>query len=246
MKSLQAVLFVSAMVFASITTALAQDVSMGLEAEPNVSWMTNRPASPVLQVGGDRPWSLSALLRFTLPPGGEIENVDYDDVFEGGVGLTLELDYMYNLAGGLAIGPYGSLGLDAYAGDEVTLSLGGTPTTIKSDDLLTVSAIAGVKVGIRPPEGIFVDGRLGIGVVTYIAAEADLTQGPTTMNVDLVDTESTYVTEIGGRIGYGFKSFLIQIGLVARYQGGISSDDLNADGDALIAYGLDLGIGIRF
>ncbi len=226
---------------AGTSAAAAQELSMRLGAEPGTSLLAGEPPPAARQ--GQAVSSIALLARFTAPPDGEIDSgTDYSDIMDQGIGAVLEFDHLLELPGDLHLGPYVSVGFDVFSGEEVTS--GGV--TVNADDFRLITAIVGGKLGHRPPEGVFLDGRLGVGVVHYLSTDADTTIGLATGEVELVETDTQVIGEIGARVGYATSSFFVQLGVVGRIQGGPDGGDLDLNGDTLVQYGADVGFGLRF
>jgi hypothetical protein len=117
-------------------------------------------------------------VRFT-DLNGEIGNVgsSWSDLYNSGIGASLDFVFLNEVDSGFHIGPYFEVGADLFAADEAP-SLGGIALT-DADDLMLGRGMAGVAV--RATIGpIFLEARGGGGAIYYTATEVETTPGVST------------------------------------------------------------------
>lgn len=150
------------------------------------------------------------------------EKLRYIDLFDPGVGLSLELDVMLSERArpGASLhmrpplfGVYGALQLDRFDGDGDRDDNG---NTIRPDDLRLLSGVAGLKVAGTVHEQHFGELRVGVGATRYEDVEARFTNTfGTTTRAELIDASTAFLMEFRLRYGYrwGPVAFLFGFGL---------------------------------
>lgn len=150
------------------------------------------------------------------------EKLRYIDLFDPGVGLSLELDVMLSAPArpGAPLhtrpplfGVYGALQLDRFGGDGDRDRNG---NTIRPDDLRLLSGVAGVKIAGTVHEQHFGELRFGLGAARYEDVEARFTNTfGTTTRGELFDASTALLMEFRLRYGYrvGPVAFLFGLGL---------------------------------
>ena len=209
-----------------LSTATPERLPLTLSSEP--------------QAGPGKDWGLAILLEVLLPPDGDVASgVEWKDAFSTGFGLRVELDRLWAV-GGVNLGIFGAVGATMFGGED--FDFGGQ--TVEVDPLAQAIVVVGGKIAYRPPEGLQIEGRLGLGMVSYFATDADINGIAT----DVIDSSQEFFWELGGRVGFVAGSVVLQIGLLVRSQSEPEPSDPSTIDfeDALLVYGLDAGILIRF
>jgi hypothetical protein len=232
-------LLTGVLALACSTSVFAQDIRWGLEGPGELP--TSLSAEPQPAAGKD--WALAILLEVLLPPDGDVASgVEWKDAFGEGIGLRIEFDRLWGLgAGDLKLGIYGGVGATLFGGEDVDLGGG---TILEIDPLMQAIVVVGAKLAYRPPDGVQLEARLGIGMVNYFATEGEIG----VFSGDIIDSSQEFFYELGGRIGFVAGSIILEIGLQVRSQAEPEpADPATIDfEDALLIYGLDAGIMIRF
>ena len=153
------------------------------------------------------------------------EKLRYVDLFDPGLGLSLELDVA--LGGGSRpgaplhartplFGAYGALQLDRFDGDGDRDRNG---NTIRPDDLRLTSAVGGLKVAGTVHERHFGELRLGAGATRYEEVEARFTStSGVTVEGELFAASTAFLLEFRLRYGYrlGPLAFVVGMGIRAN------------------------------
>jgi hypothetical protein len=232
-------LLTGVLALACSTSAFAQDALLATGTPERLPISLSSEPQPA--AGKD--WALAVLLEVDLPPEGDVETLEWKDVVGMGVGLRLELDRTWSLPGEIRLGIYGALGFMTHFGEEFTLGA----LNLEADDLMTLNLAVGGKIAYRPAEGLQVEGRLGLGITNYF--ESGIEEVGTGISADLIDSTQEFFFEAGARVGFVAGSVILQIGLTVRSQGEPEPADpttIDYSGDALLFFGVDAGILIRF
>jgi hypothetical protein len=75
--------------------------------------------------------SVSLIQRFAVPDGG-----DYEDVFDLGYGLGVEMDYVVSAGTGWGFGPYAGIDVLRFSGEKETVQ----GVVLEADDLTILNA----------------------------------------------------------------------------------------------------------
>ena len=222
---------------AGATSAFAQDSFLATGfSEPLPISLSSEP-----KAAGDKDWALHLLLEVLLPPDGDVvSGTEWSDAFSEGVGLRIEFDRLWGLgAGNAKLGIYFGVGATMFGGEDIDT---GGPV-IELDPLMQAIVVVGAKFGLRPPDGLQLEGRLGFGMVNYFATEGEIGA----LSADVIDSSAEFFYELGGRLGFVAGSIILEIGIQVRSQAEPDSALTGVDfEDALLIYGLDAGIMIRF
>lgn len=212
---------------------------------PRVDDISDWRAPLLTSSASDARYGLSIYLQFLPPPMGDMDDADADEMFGYGVGLAVELDYLFSAPVDLAWGAYASLGGQGYFG-ELTADIGSQE--YEMDGITTFTMLVGVKVARRPSEGIQLEARAGVGFIYYASTDGLegglFMEGPTR---EVIEATTAGIFELGGRIGFplGLKSAL-QLGAFFRAQGGPDPGEVEFDSTMLTQIGIDLGFLFQF
>ncbi|HLF92614.1 MAG TPA: hypothetical protein VJB14_04080 [Planctomycetota bacterium] len=222
------------------TAAAAQEFSMPWGTE----WGVARE-----RLGRHTSGSVALYGRASFPGDSDVtqDGVTYADLFDPGLGFSVEGDVLVDMTHDWSVGGYVSVGWDTFVGVREVDDFG---DTLEPDTMELFSAIAGAKaVGTFDPH-FFWEGRVGLGVVHYDAVEADfILSGTTFADQEFFRTSDRAVFELGGRIGMGTPHVAIALGMGFRIMGGPSrgKDVTNfIDPDPLVTFMLELGVMVRF
>jgi hypothetical protein len=193
---------------------------------------------------GTEVW-LSATLRFASMVGEVDPNVpvDYEDFFDGGVGLGLEARLLWKSRPDWKLGIYSVLSWDSYEGSPFSDVAG---DTLEPDTMDVSSWLFGFKAIHTFGESFHLDLHAAIGFVTYSDVDGTFTTGgvPTPAKVFKQTTAGAF--DWGARLGLGGPRVFGEIGLGFTIQGAPDDADFAFDSSAPLVGVFDLGIGIRF
>jgi hypothetical protein len=194
--------------------------------------------------------SLALNGRVTILLGGNFESTgtfEYFDIFDAGIGVSLEGNLLFRLDPDLSLGPYVSLGLDQFTGLSVTDEVG---DTMKPDALTVFTFLVGAKSRSLLGSGWFWDLYGGLGFAQISAVDATLVIGGVPFTGQELFAASTVFTgEIGARVGWSSPHWGVALGLGYRYMGGPDpgkdvTSNVNPEGMDSIT--LDLGVQYTF
>lgn len=187
--------------------------------------------------------------RVSFPGDSDVtqDGVTYGDLFDPGLGFSIEGDFLVNLAHDWSVGGYLSIGWDTFQGVRNIDDFG---DTLEPDTMDLFSVIAGGKAMGTFDRLFFWEGRIGLGYVHYDAVKADfILSGIPYRNQEFFKASDRAVFEMGGRIGMGTPHFGVDLGMGFRVMGGPSrgKDVTNfIDPEPLVTFMLELGVMIRF
>lgn len=123
---------------------------------------------------------------------GELDgDIDWDGLFENGVGLRLHGAYLWPIGDSLRLGPYLSFGFDGWSGDEETVS----GVTFEPDPLLSVRLMTGLAFRQELSRVLFLEERLGVGLVHWSSSDVDVSAGGPPVTMDGVETSDKFAFE---------------------------------------------------
>lgn len=194
-----------------------------------------------LQVDPERSGaSLALITRFGVPDG-DLGAGDYDDVFDLGIGLGLELDYLMDADLGWSFGPYAGVDVERFDGQEETV--GGARLDV--DDLTILNVLFGLKGALRVDPAFLLELRLGVGFSRFFSVDAELEGGP---SIDFFDASTEIAGETGLRAVFSPGPALkLEFGGGFRLRGSAEEGEgapLNPG--SMLEYVLELGIGLSF
>lgn len=180
--------------------------------------------------------SVSLVQRFAVPDGG-----DYEDVFDLGLGVGLELDYVVPAGTGWGFGPYAGVDVLRFSGEEENFD----GVVVDADDLTILNALFGIKSVVRIDAAFLIEARLGVGFSHFFSTDASIEGGP---DIELLDASTEIAGEAGFRAvfepGGGIR---LSFGAGARLRGGAEEGrDAPIHPGTMAEYVLDLGVGISF
>jgi hypothetical protein len=193
--------------------------------------------------------SIALYGRVSFPGDSEVtqDGVTAADLFDPGLGFSIEGDVLIHLAHDWSVGGYLSIGWDTFQGVRNVDDFG---DTLIPDQLDLFSVIVGGKaMGTFDPL-FFWEGRIGLGFVHYDAVKADFILGGVTYgDQEFFKASDRAVFEMGGRIGMGTPQFAVDLGMGFRVMGapGRGKDVTNFIApEALVTFMLELGVMVRF
>lgn len=184
--------------------------------------------------------SAALVLRFGVPDG-DLGPVDYDDLFDLGLGVGLELDYLIDADLGWSFGPYVGVDAEWFSGQEESVG----PFRVDADDLVILNALVGFKGAVRVDPALRLELRVGVGLSHFFSTEGDVEGGP---SIDLLDASTEIAGETGLRAVFEPRSALtFEFGGAFRLRGSAEEgEDAPLDADSMLEYVLELGVGCRF
>jgi hypothetical protein len=195
-----------------------------------------------LQDDDDPRVSLTLVQRFSVLDGDLGGGADYEDFFDVGYGLGLEIDYLMPSGMGWSHGPYFSVGAEWFTGQEE--SVGGV--RYEADPLTIFNVLAGFKGMARIDPRFLLELRLGVGLSHLFSTDAEAVATGTTFEFLDASTEIAGETglravfELGGRVKLDFGAGL-------RLRGSAEEGDVaDLNPGTLLQYFLNLGLGLRF
>src|ERR1041384_7020767 len=162
--------------------------------------------------------SLAIFGRISVPGDGTVSDngLVYSDLFNVGLGASLEGDLMTAVGGGLEIGGYASIGYDSFSGTKGTDDFG---FTVDPDDMRITTGFVGGKARGHFTPFFFWEGRLGFGVVHYNSVDAIVTDSLGSSKLQLFRSTTHGAFEIAGLAGWGSPRFAGEFGFGYRFFG---------------------------
>jgi hypothetical protein len=198
---------------------------------------------------------LEVALRFTIPGGDVVSGgPKYSDIFNVGVGVGAQFDYLWRLSRTVDLGIYAEVDFDSFGGSTSTDGLG---NTIKPETMNTIRILAGGK--IRENFGVanrfFAEQFLGLGANVYPSVKGTLTSGGVETTGELFASKTAVAFDLGINIGWEASSQVgFFLGVTLEINGGpgegkdlifVSSSGSSTPG-VMINTGINLGVNIRF
>ncbi len=187
--------------------------------------------------------------RASFPSDGDVtrDHVTWSDLFDPGLGVSLEGDVLINVVHEWSVGPYVSVGWDTFNGVRNVDDVG---DTLDPGPMRMVTVIAGAKWQGWFDPMFFWEGRIGLGMVHYDAVKADFILGGVLFdNQEFFKASNRGVFELGGRVGFGTPPLAVDLGMGFRIMGGPGrgKDVTNfIDPDPLVTFMLELGVLVQF
>lgn len=196
--------------------------------------------------------SLSFFGRVSFPSDTDVtvDGIWYSDLFDPGLGLSVEADLLTYVTPHWGVGGYVSVGWDRFDGERVDVS----PTDfVKPDDMDLSTVLVGAKVVQRISPFAYWEGRLGLGMVHYSSVDwsgfdNSTPPGPFS-GEELFSSANRFAFEVGGRVGFGSPHIQGDFGFGVRIMGGAKRGrDVTSfvDPEILTTVMLELGITLRF
>jgi hypothetical protein len=220
------------------------------------------------ELGGGPFFSLNAEGRLSLPSSGEvvpsqiefvffvpveIQGTSYEDLFSSGAGFCLEAtltwDHPSRVNPSLVwqSGGYLRISHDLFEGDAHSDDFG---NFFSPRDWEITSALVGIRGGLRGQDGLFAEGRAGLGAVHYSAVKATFALGGGTPSTGEFLASTVHVaSELGLKVGYRSERVEVSLGLNMEVQGGPHrGKDVSTvvKPDAIMLVSFTFGIGLRF
>jgi hypothetical protein len=183
----------------------------------------------------------------------EIQGTDYEDIFSNGAGIGLEATLTWEHPNWhqdvlWQTGAYLRLAYDTFDGDRSSDDFG---NFFAPRDWEITTAIVGFRGGIRgKTSGLFMEGRVGLGAVTYGAVQAEFSIGGSPARTgELLAAGVGVASELGLKVGYRSDRVEVSLGLNMEVQGGPHrGKDVSTvvKPDAILMLSFTLGIGLRF
>ena len=187
--------------------------------------------------------------RVSFPSDGDVtqDHVTWSDLFDPGLGVSLEGDVLVNVGHEASVGGYLSVGWDTFNGVRNVDDFG---DTLDPGEMRMVTVIAGAKwLGWFDPL-FFWEGRIGLGMVHTDAVKADfILSGVLFPDQEFFKASNRAVFELGGRVGYGTPNVAVDLGMGFRVLGapGRGKDVTNfVSPDPLVTFMIELGVLFRF
>lgn len=194
-----------------------------------------------LQDGERSRASLSVLARFAVPDG-DLGDGDYDDVWDLGIGIGVELDYLVKADPAWSFGPYAGVDVERFAGQEETV--GGA--RLDADDLTILNVMFGLKGAARVDPAFLLESRLGVGFSHFFSTDGEIDGGA---SIELLGASTEIAGETGLRAVFTPGSALkLVFGGGVRLRGSAEEgeDASPLDPGSMLEYVLELGVGLRF
>jgi hypothetical protein len=183
----------------------------------------------------------------------EIQGTDYEDIFSNGTGICLEATLTWEHPKWheevlWQTGVYFRLAYDTFDGDRSSDDFG---NFFAPRDWEITTAIVGFRGGIRGrTNGLFGEGRVGLGAVYYGAVQAAFALGGApAMTGELLAPGIGVASELGLKVGYRSERVEVSLGMNMEVQGGPHrGKDVSTvvKPDAILMLSFTFGIGLRF
>jgi len=185
--------------------------------------------------------TMTIVQRFSVPDGDLGSGVDYEDFFDFGYGLGVEVDYLMPAGLGWRTGPYLSVGWDWFTGQEETVQ----GVRLEADPLAIFSVLVGFKGMLDVDPRFHLELRLGVGFSHFLPTDAEVVGTGTT--VELLDASTELAGEAGLRaVFYLGKLMKLDFGGAVRMRGSAEEGEVPLNPDTMLQYVLDIGVGFRF
>lgn len=184
--------------------------------------------------------SLALLARFSVLGGKLDDGLKYGHLFDAGIGLGVEADFMIAETGGWSFGPYVSIGWDTFGGGEET----DNGVTVEADDAELLTALFGFKGQYQVTRAFSFDFRLGLGLAQFGSVDAEV--GPAGTKQELLESTATVAGEAGLRGSFGASRVRLEFGLGVRIIGAPDEGDIDVNSDPILQYLIDFGVRLGF
>jgi len=173
--------------------------------------------------------------------------LDYQDLFEEGLGLDFEVEYLLP-TGASFLGPFVTLSWETFDGRSADDDAGGT---LEPDRLDILTIIAGVKWSTSlkkwdDEEEIFAVFHLGCGATSYGAVGGTLTASGVPASVDVFDATTVFTFVLGCGVKEDFGRLFIDINIGFRFQQPPDNADLDFGSSTAMVLMLGIGLGLEF
>ncbi|HEX7897141.1 MAG TPA: autotransporter outer membrane beta-barrel domain-containing protein [Planctomycetota bacterium] len=218
-------------------TALADFLLMFAAAEPR-----DERLPLALQDDEEPRVSLSLVQRFGVLDGDLGGGAGYEDFFDAGYGIGLEVDYLMPSGMGWSYGPYFSVGGEFFTGQEETV--GGV--RFEADSLKIFNVLAGFKGIARIDRRFLLEPRLGVGLSHIFSTDAE--EAATGASFDFLDASTEIAAESGLRAVFELGgSCKLDFGAGLRLRGSAEEGEVpQVNPGTMVQYFLELGLGLRF
>lgn len=189
-------------------------------------------------------------LVFFIPV--EIQGTDYEDIFSNGAGICLEATLTWEHPKGndafmWQTGAYLRLAYDTFDGDRSSDDFG---NFFAPRDWEITTALVGFRGGIRGSDGLFAEGRVGLGAVYYGAVQAEFSIGGSPARTgELLAAGVGVASELGLKVGYRSDRVEASLGMNMEVQGGPHRGrDVSTvvKPEPILMLSFTFGIGLRF
>ena len=185
--------------------------------------------------------ALTIVQRFSVPDGDLGSGADYEDFFDFGYGLGVEVDYLMPAGLGWSYGPYLSVGWDWFTGQEETVQ----EIRLEADPLAIFSVLVGLKGMVDVDPRFHVETRLGVGFSHFLSTDAELVGTGTTL--EFLDASTEIAGETGVRAVFHLgKLMKLDFGAGLRVRGSAEEGEVPLNPKTMLQYMLDVGVGFRF
>jgi len=170
-------------------------------------------------------------------------DVRYSDLFKNALGVQVEGTLLWPVGRKWHLGPYLSVGWDSYDGKKFTDDVGDTLTPDKMD-------ITTILVGVRSIYDLgrhfSWEGHMGFGAAHSSAVDGVITLSGVPMDVRVFKASTAFAWDLGTRFAYQVGPVVFDAGLGVRVEGAPDNGVLDFNSEAIVAFEVVFGVGIRF
>jgi hypothetical protein len=225
-----------------LALAAAEAAAQDPERLPSVELFSAEVAPPA-SAGPE--FSVEVVGRYSVPSGTVDSSIPakYNDLFQAGPGVSVEGNVLFSLGPRWKLGPYLSFGWDHFGGKGDTDSTGDTLTP-KAMEMTTF--LVGGRATYDLGQHFTWDVHLAMGAAHYSKVDGTLVHNGSPMDVGVFKSSTAFAFDIGTRFSYAVGQVFFDLGIDLRSQGAPANADFDFSSGALVLFGVEAGVGVRF